>query len=517
MTQHLLPLCVCGSAVMASDTIQAIPVLRCGECGVIRQLVEMTPEQLGDWYRDDYYRDGGKCYHTYAQDRAVAVLRLNAYGFKPGTRILDVGSGNNAFVDEAISRGIDALGQDLDTCRGGSPFVYTGPLEEIAFPTDSFDAVTVHDVLEHMVDPKAALAEMARITKPGGRLIVDFPRFHDAAGVHHWKPVEHLWMFTEAQLIALIKEAGFDAIVVVNPIPSKVVVIATRAYQERPKILTPAGIGDTYWVIVKLRSFLKKHGLGLPELLVQDSGGPKRTHPFVETIPFVHAGGYHPLKGSHPLFNEAYMQNARTVYKDVLGVDYFIAYNGVMRFGRSLEEVDPEYECEWFPRMHVSKRATAYQAALEKEGPYCVVYIVDAGMYKRWLSDFPAEKIRSVLLKIEAITGFRMVFLGASWDTETTGWKLAEAEPRWTNLIGKTSYEDMVGTLSGASLVLGWPSGATILGTVLRRPTVMFWNRYFRKGFWTNSCPAGTPYEAIDTFQLTEEQVVAATLRVLGR
>lgn len=513
-TDQLLPTCICPGTASEADTINGIPVLRCGSCGIIRQSLAMTPADLGIWYRDRYFKDSYQ--HTYQHDVEVSIKRLVAYKLDGDAKILDVGCGNDAFVDTARDYGLNAWGQDLST-DAESPHCYVGALEDVAFPTDGFDVITVHDVLEHVVNPVAFLAEIARICKPGGKLIIDFPRFYHESGKHHWKHVEHLWMLDEIQVGQLMSAAGFAPLQPIeNPIPSKFVITGIRRPENRPKILTPAGIGDTYWVIVKLRAFLKKHGLGMPDLYVQDSGGPKRTHPFVETIPFVHAAGYHKWKGNDALFQEAYMQNKRTIFPNVLGMDYFMAYNGILRFGRSLEDVDTDLECEWFPKMHVSKTSQGYRESLQRGGKYCVVYIVDAGMYRRWLAEFPIESIRAMLHAVEAATGFRMIFIGAGWDANSTGWKLAESEPGWTNLITKTTYDELVGTLSGASLILGWPSGATILGPVLRVPTVMFWNQYFRKGFWTNSVPAGTPYAVVDTKGLTAQTVLDAVAAVLS-
>lgn len=48
----------------------------------------------------------------------------------------------------------------------------TGDVYEIAAPSDTYDVVHAHQVLQHLTDPVAALAEMRRVTKPGGIVAV---------------------------------------------------------------------------------------------------------------------------------------------------------------------------------------------------------------------------------------------------------------------------------------------------------------------------------------------------------
>jgi SAM-dependent methyltransferase len=517
MTEQLLPQCICGSKDSEGDVINAIPVLRCTACGVIRQQVTLTLQELGYWYKDKYFN--GVYTHSYDHDVRVADLRLKAYGLEPGVKLLDVGCGNSAFVDAARLRGLDAWGQDLSEASDG-PYTYVGDLVDVSFPTDAFDVLTIHDVLEHHPRPRAFLRECSRVLRPGGRLIVDFPRFHHERGKHHWKLIEHLWMLDEAQLTGLLETSGFKIKALYHPLTSKIVVFADRIEEKRPQILVPSGIGDAYWVLTKLPGFLRANNLGMPDVWVQDAAkGVKRAEPFLQTIPFVHAAGYKLSSPREPIFHEAYFQNQRTVFPGALEVDYFIAYNGVMRWGASLEQVDPQFGCDWFPKMHFSKEARGFEGKmqLQTDGDYAVAYFVQAGMYGRWLAEFTFEQIQDALRAISAQLGLKIVVIGAGWDKGSLGERLALNNPDFINLVGQTTYDQLLGTLRGSRLVIGYPSGASILGPVLRKPTVLFWNRYFNRGFWVNSVPPGTPYRALDTADLTVDAVVAAAREVMGR
>lgn len=509
--KNLLPACICGATGHTTEERHHLPMLRCTSCGVLRQHVQLTPSELSDWYREHYLKD--EYYHTYEHDLPVANKRLAAYNLSSRqTKLLDIGCGNGAFVTAARSRGIDAWGQDLSK-DSESDFIYVGALVDIAFPSQAFDVITLHDVLEHFVDPVAALKEIRRLLRRPGKLIIDYPRFWHESGKHHWKAKEHLWMLTEGELVTMVEKAGFRVTGVSNPIPSKFVIEAERPAEVTPQILVPAGIGDAYWVLTKLPGFLKHHGLehlGEPDVWVQDSGGPKRTQPYLANVPFINAPGYRHLPDRDPLFHEAYMQDRRTVFPHVLGVDYFIAYNGVMRAGRSLEDVDPQYGCDWRPRLHMSKAAVEMRDRMAGIGPYILTYWAEAGMYRHWLSEFSAEDICKALQRLSREMGARIVFMGSPWDRGQVGRKIADMDPAFSNLISGTTFDQMLGLILGAKAVVGYPAGNTILATALGKPTVLLWNRYFDNRFWTNACPPDANYTALDTFQLTEDKLVRA-------
>lgn len=508
---NLLTKCTCGSTDADGDVVQGIQVLRCTACGVVRQLVGMTEAELTDWYRDHYLSNTYQ--HAYAHDYAVARERLNAYQITPGSKLLDVGSGRGAFIEAAREVGIDAWGQELAS-SSDSRFTYIGNLESIAFPTDDFDVVTLHDVLEHVVDPRALLAEVRRIIKRPGKVIIDFPNFYSEHGVHHWKQTEHLWMFTKAQLVRLVQEAGFRVTSTSHPIASKFLVEAEALPEKRPQILIPAGIGDAWWVMTKLPGFLRTHRLGIPDVWVQDNGGPKRTRPYLRTLPFIHGAGYKKLADDAWVFEEGYRRDGRTVFPNEAGVDYFIAYNGVLGAGKSLEVVDPQYGCDWRPRMHVSKESLAFRDRLAGAGPYVLTYWVEAGMYRFWLQEFGPEKIIKALKLIEESLGARIIFMGATWDQGQIGRAVAEQHPEWTDLIGSTTYDQMIGAIMGATAVVGHPAGNTMMATYFNVPTVLLWHKYFVKPFWSNTVPPDSRYFPLDVSGL-EPLDVATTLKAL--
>jgi SAM-dependent methyltransferase len=98
-------------------------------------------------------------------------------GVEPGQRVIDVGCGPGALTAELVRRlGADAVAAvdpsepfvEAARRRHAGVDVQLAPAEELPFPDDSFDTALAQLVVHFMSDPVAGLAEMARVTRPGG-------------------------------------------------------------------------------------------------------------------------------------------------------------------------------------------------------------------------------------------------------------------------------------------------------------------------------------------------------------
>jgi MPBQ/MSBQ methyltransferase len=109
-----------------------------------------------------------------------------------GARILDLGSGFGSFVLAARLRGFDAIGVEIEPfevafarrrlrserAKEDPEQVYLlSSANGLAFPDASFDAVTLWNVLEHVVDLRGLLGETARVLRPGGMLFLICPNY----------------------------------------------------------------------------------------------------------------------------------------------------------------------------------------------------------------------------------------------------------------------------------------------------------------------------------------------------
>jgi demethylmenaquinone methyltransferase / 2-methoxy-6-polyprenyl-1,4-benzoquinol methylase len=116
---------------------------------------------------------------------------------RPGERVLDVASGSGDLARAMANRGADVCMTDINAsmlARGRDRMADAGLLlpaiqcdaERLPFPDRTFDCVTVAFGLRNMTHKDLALAAMARVLKPGGRLLVlEFS--------HIWKPLAPLY------------------------------------------------------------------------------------------------------------------------------------------------------------------------------------------------------------------------------------------------------------------------------------------------------------------------------------
>lgn len=107
------------------------------------------------------------------------VATVRAVDARPGERILDVAAGTGTSTVPFVRAGADAVALDFSAgmiAEGrrrhpGIEFV-EGDAQKLPFGDDEFDAVTISFGLRNVEHPKVALAEMYRVLKPGGRLVV---------------------------------------------------------------------------------------------------------------------------------------------------------------------------------------------------------------------------------------------------------------------------------------------------------------------------------------------------------
>ncbi len=93
-----------------------------------------------------------------------------------------------------------------------------GDLEALPIDEGLLDAATLMVVLHHVTEPARALAEVARVLKPGGRVLLVDMLPHDRE--HYRQQMGHVWMgFAEEQIQRLLGEAGFTNVRVVPLAP----------------------------------------------------------------------------------------------------------------------------------------------------------------------------------------------------------------------------------------------------------------------------------------------------------
>jgi demethylmenaquinone methyltransferase / 2-methoxy-6-polyprenyl-1,4-benzoquinol methylase len=114
---------------------------------------------------------------SFGQDRLWRQATRRALALTPHDRCLDLAAGTAVSTDELAHSGAEVIGCDfsLGMLRAGRhrpvPLV-AGDALHLPFADGVFDAVTISFGLRNVADTDAALRELARVTRPGGRLVV---------------------------------------------------------------------------------------------------------------------------------------------------------------------------------------------------------------------------------------------------------------------------------------------------------------------------------------------------------
>ena len=194
-------------------------VVRCKKCG----LIYISPRPKAKLVVSGYSYAKDEQYVSQEKGRIITfgnclkiVKKMRGNG-----RLLDIGAASGIFVKLAADEGYDALGIEPSVwmCelakRLYNANVLPGTLDDTEFEDDSFDIITMWDVLEHVPDPMATLKKVKRILKPGGFLIVNYPNIADPLaklfGRKWWFLLSvHLFYFTPETLSSYMKHLGFE-------------------------------------------------------------------------------------------------------------------------------------------------------------------------------------------------------------------------------------------------------------------------------------------------------------------
>ena len=194
-------------------------VVRCNNCSLVYINPQLKPELIVESYSEG----SDDLFVSQAKGREITfkncLKKIKKY--KRGGKILDIGAAGGSFLHVARKEGWDVEGIEpnkwlCEWCNKNYGFsLKPGTLNDYSFPDNTFDVITLWDVLEHVHDPKSVLLECNRILKDDGLIVINYPDFGSwiakALG-RKWAFLlsVHLYYFTPKTIKRMLGKSGFE-------------------------------------------------------------------------------------------------------------------------------------------------------------------------------------------------------------------------------------------------------------------------------------------------------------------
>lgn len=203
-------------------------VATCSNCGLTFLNPQPKPEPLAKFYEHEYHA------HRKILDKATQSAKKNWQ--KPllyewlannlpeikGWRILDIGCGYGEWLSVfPPSNHLIGIEQSVSAAKSATELygvdVKQGDFMDNGLAEESIDLVTGLAIIEHFLDPLAAIVEVNRVLKPGGFAYMRTPDLMDPAfrkGTERYFKLVHTYYFSEKSLSALFEKAGFQVVAI---------------------------------------------------------------------------------------------------------------------------------------------------------------------------------------------------------------------------------------------------------------------------------------------------------------
>ena len=217
----------CGSRSYSTVvTGPTVPIIKCASCGLMRR--GWISEAVKNAHLFVDYAGGTERHRRQRREKEVAhtidFLKisdvLEEYLPRKG-RFLEIGCAMGTTLNGFRQRGWNVTGVEPEqwTCeqaiaRYGLEVV-CAPFEEAGLPRESFDAVLLLHVIEHLNDPFKALKQIADLIRPSGFLVLETPRYDTVTfrllkGRERSVIADHIHYFTRPTMLMMCRDAGFE-------------------------------------------------------------------------------------------------------------------------------------------------------------------------------------------------------------------------------------------------------------------------------------------------------------------
>lgn len=223
---------LCGSSSFAPRVLRdGFQYVTCTSCAFVYLNPQLTQQAVRDVYNDEdvrkFFFEQLLLPHVERDQRGEFTERarvLKSLTPEARPRLLDIGCAAGNFLMRAGEEGFIGEGLELNQlyvdymAAHRKIKVQARLLEEMKYPDETFDVVTLWDVLEHLPKPVETLKEVGRVMRRGGILgltTINHACVNETILKDRWRyymPPDHLCSFTPALLEMLLKKCGFTIV-----------------------------------------------------------------------------------------------------------------------------------------------------------------------------------------------------------------------------------------------------------------------------------------------------------------
>ena len=225
---------LCSSNIYTQKYPQYYPrIVICTKCGLIYTNPRLKNKYLKELYSEEYFKNDHSSilgYSNYLQDQKNIIKTfdkrlkaIEAFVF-PG-KLLDIGCATGFFMHSAKIRGWKVEGVEISEYAASYAKecfafkIYVGDVLQINLPANTYDLITMWDVVEHLTNPVEVIQALKRTLKKNGLLVFSTPDVGSLPAKlikHKWIGYklsdEHLTYFSKKTIVLLLEKAGFSLV-----------------------------------------------------------------------------------------------------------------------------------------------------------------------------------------------------------------------------------------------------------------------------------------------------------------
>jgi 2-polyprenyl-3-methyl-5-hydroxy-6-metoxy-1,4-benzoquinol methylase len=211
-------------------TKEEFQIYECLRCGLLFTEPRPTKEKIGEYYKSDAYYSHQENKKGFIPKIYECVKSINLkHKYKLATKekgegkLLDIGCGVGDFIHTAEQHRWNCVGvepseeaKEIARKRINAEILSSEELEQI--PDETFDVITMWHVLEHVDDLKWQIAQLQRLVKNNGRIVIAVPNYKSYDADYYkekWAAFDvprHLNHFNKEVLFKIFKSGGLDLV-----------------------------------------------------------------------------------------------------------------------------------------------------------------------------------------------------------------------------------------------------------------------------------------------------------------